>query len=460
MHNAATTDGRASATPNATECEVHREILDQVWDLCVVGSGPGGAVVAATGVKRGQSVLIIEAGGPVNESVEHHSVAQMMADFENGGQEIAVGPSPVPFAQGRTWGGGSEINSGLYHHLPNSVATRWRKAAGLSAEQLNVAVLEVEAGMPVHKQPAYSLGCYADSPIEGIRSALGWKGGVIPRWREYKAKGFTHFGMSSTFLATAIEGGAARVTRHRVTSIMVVAGGVAVRFSGPSCAHELVSKSVSLSAGTVGTPEILWRSKLARPREFSFAFHAMIREVAEYERIVNDLVDIDPHQAWSVDNQFKVGAAVSTPELLAATMAQKGLPYPTHPEHCAAIYISFASDGKNGLFQVGKHLYPYFVPSRAMKSLAEDAGRVLRDGISESSGRALGEPKNGYSTVHVFGSLPLGTSNVVDDNGVVRGTNGRVFVRDASIIPSHPLVNPQGPLMHLVTALENKRVDA
>jgi choline dehydrogenase-like flavoprotein len=94
-----------------------------------------------------------------------------------------------------------------------------------------------------------------------------------------------------------------------------------------------------------------------------------------------------------------------------------------------------------------------------MKQQAEEAGNLLREGISHSGGKSLGLPRNSYSTVHVFGSLPLGESHVVDRSGNVRGTGGRVFVRDASILPSHPLVNPQGPLMHLVTALEKRRIE-
>ena len=139
-------------------------------------------------------------------------------------------------------------------------------------------------------------------------------------------------------------------------------------------------------------------------------------------------------------------------------MAQKNLAMPTNPENYAAIYISFASQGKSGLVRLGGHLTPYFVASAEMKNSVREAGALLRKGIAAAGGRLAGDSKDSYSTVHVFGSLPLGRSAVVDERGVVRGTGGRVFVRDASILPSHPLVNPQGPLMHLLTALERERV--
>ena len=476
MHNTAATQDAAAphAAPPAkapARCELGEEVLESTgtattWDLCVVGSGPGGAVTAAHAAERGESVLVIEAGEPVDDSVGHHTVAQMMADFAYGGQEVALGPSPVPYAQGRAWGGGSEINSGLYHHIPSAVAQRWASAAGLSATDLQDATAEVERRLPIRTQPAASLGCYRDSPIEAMRAGLGWDGGVIPRWRDYTGDGFVHYGMSSTYLKTALERGAVRMLGHRVESISAgdegSAGddGIEVRAVGADCSHTIRASNVALAAGVIGSAEILKRSRLAATREFGFHFHAMVREVARFDRVVNDLDDIDPHQAWSTDNRFKIGAAVSTPELLAATMAQKNLALPTDPEHYAASYLSFASDGRNGLFAAGSHLYPYFLPSAAMKKTAAEAGSTLRDAIGAAGGRVGGEPKDGYSTVHVFGSMPLGASAVVDATGAVRGTGGRVFVRDAGILPSHPLVNPQGPLMHLITALEARRIGA
>jgi hypothetical protein len=461
MHNRAgqaPPSGHRARHESTAECEVDDATLKEVWDLCVVGSGPGGSVTAAHAVERGERVLIMEAGGIVDDSTGHHTVAQMMADFAYGGQEIVLGPSPVPYAQGRAWGGGSEINSGLYHHIPTSVAAKWAKASGLSVEQLHAAAMDVERRLPIQTQPAASLGCYVDSPIEAIRLALDWRGGVVPRWREYGANGFTHYGMAATYLRASVDGSAQRTLGHRVDAIALEHDSVALHLVGEKCSHTVRARQVALAAGVIGTPEILKRSRLARTHEFAFKFHAMIREVAEFDRVVNDLDDIDPHQAWTEDNRFKVGAAVSTPALLAATMAQKGLEYPPNPENFAAIYISFASNGRNGLISAGTHLYPYFLPSAAMKRTAAEAGRTLRAGIKAAEGRVTGAPKDSYSTVHVFGSLPLGETRVVDATGAVRGTAGRVIVRDASILPSHPLVNPQGPLMHLVTALEARRL--
>lgn len=460
LHNAPPRGLSNLSSAKHSKCEVTTAMSQAIWDLIVAGSGPGGSITAALNANEGLSVLIAESGHEVDPRIPHHSASQMMAEFKFGGQELVLAPAPVPFAQGKSWGGGSEINSGLYHHLPASVGKFWQERTLLGPEAFKNAVEEVESRVPIYVQPNESLGCYLDSPIKSIGKLFNWEARIVPRWRKYREQDFFHYGMSSTYLRHAIDMGASRALGHTVVSLDTKSSqpNVNVILKGNSCLHVIQAKKVCLAAGVIGTPEILWRSKLAKVREFRFGFHAMIREVAEYDRIVNDTVDIDPHQTWSHDNKYKIGAAVSTPELLAATLAQKNIPYPRHPKSCAAFYISFASSGRSGMLGFRNRLYPYFTASKTMTQQANEAGILLREGISQTGGNCLGSPKNSYSTVHVFGSLPIGESNVVDFSGIVRGTRGSVFVRDASILPSAPLVNPQGPLMHLVTALERRRI--
>jgi hypothetical protein len=183
----------------------------------------------------------------------------------------------------------------------------------------------------------------------------------------------------------------------------------------------------------------------------------MAREIAEYPYKVNDLSDIDPHQIWSPDNKYKIGAAVSTGELLAATAATKGVERLADLEKIAVYYISSRSDGKGGLLKIFGNLVPYFIPSKKSRLETKKMVETLQLIIRECGGETLGSKKESLSTVHIFGSMGIGESKLITQKGFLKAAQGKIFVRDASILPSHPFVNPQGPLMHLVTSLEEER---
>jgi hypothetical protein len=430
-------------------------------DLIVVGSGPGAGIVALKNQQIGKSVLVIEKGTELDHSVPHHSPEQMKYFFESGGQELIFSVPPIPFAQGSVLGGGSEINSGLYHRLPSKILENWLQKTGISSELWHKAELEVERDLYVASQSFESLGIYSDSPIARMQENLNWEGGLIPRWRTYRGHSFTHHGMVSTYIERAKEHGAVISSNHFVDRIRLIDGGVEVVVKCATGIHKVRARQVCLAGGTIGSPTLLWRSRLARPSDFRFSFHAMVREIARFGRDVSDLNDIDPFQAWSASNEYKIGAAVSTPRLLAATLASKGLPLPKLEamSKLGVYYISLKSRGKNGLFAFGSRLVPYFWPDKIMKESLLDAQRILRGAIESTGGEALGNSGPSVSTVHIFGSLPIGETTVVDNQGMVKGTGGRVFVRDGSLLPSHPSVNPQGPLMHLIYSLEEERLN-
>ena len=122
-------DLQSSGTCNFT---THFEGL---FDEIVVGSGPGGAFAANESTKKGNKVLLIESGEVANQKIAHHSAEQLVENFAFGGLEVILGRVLVPFAQGRALGGGSQVNSGLYHRTPNFIANEWRSIVGISEQE-------------------------------------------------------------------------------------------------------------------------------------------------------------------------------------------------------------------------------------------------------------------------------------------------------------------------------------
>lgn len=438
-------------------CRLHPHISE--FQSVVVGSGPGGSVVARNESLNGRKVLLIEKGTVLNPAIPHHSPEQMKRFFESGGQELILAIPPIPFAQGSVLGGGSEINSGLYHRLPEFLRKQWIQFAESTESQWVSSERKVEEILKVSRQSVDSLGVYALSPIAALAKNLGWDFDLIPRWRTYGNQDFVHHGMSTTYLAEANDSGTVTLLGHEVVRIKSARERVEISIKGSSCSHIVTAETLCLAAGTVGTPQILWRSRLAKRRDFTFRFHAMIREVAQFDRDVNDLHDIDPYQAWSHEEGVKIGAAVSTPKLLEATLASKAIDEVGDYKKIGVYYASIASEGASGFLSLGRRLYPYFVPSKAMVQKIKATKTLLGEALESVGATILGRDATSISTVHIFGSIALGSNRLIDANGFLVASHGRIFIRDASLLPTHPTVNPQGPLLHLIDVLEEIRLN-
>lgn len=107
------------------------------FDVCIVGSGAGGAVVAKELAESGLSVCVLEEGAHYTpEEYGRFTVAESSRRMlRNGGATFAygVGDSPsVQIVTGRAVGGGSVLTGGVCFRTPDHVLESWRRD-GLTA---------------------------------------------------------------------------------------------------------------------------------------------------------------------------------------------------------------------------------------------------------------------------------------------------------------------------------------
>jgi GMC oxidoreductase len=440
------------------ECSALSSLKHASWDDIVIGSGPGGAVSAYYAAKNGKQTLIIESGFNALENDLHHGADQLIRSFKDGGQELIYGLNLIPFAQGACLGGGSQINSGLYHRLPNFVRNEWLKRLNIDLQLWEREERFCETMLKVEVQSTDSLGLYADSPLVLMARNLGLECRLIPRWRKYQKGNFDHWGMRETYLSEAKSMGLNVLTGHKVERILNSSRGSKLVVLGDNCRHLIYGKNIVVSAGPVESPRLLVRSKLVKRKFLKFNFHAMTRIVAEFPNNVNDLRDIDPHQAWTRDFSAKFGAAVATEELLAATLASYSVSRNLDSSKLGVFYTSTIPSGKNGFFKLFTNIYPYFILDKKTKKLIAKNADILKTGLLRAGALSIvsNTSKMPLSTVHIFGSLPLNDRRIFDAHGYLLRSKSNVRVCDASIFPTAPFVNPQGPLVHLAGILGRK----
>lgn len=428
-----------------------------VYDVVVVGSGPGGSIAALRAAQSGKSVLILEAGSEREPgTVEHHSLQQTAHQFKNGGLSFIWGANPVLFAEGETVGGGSEVNSGLYHRLEGIHRRRILDHLEIAESEWQELEELVEREIAVQPSPD------GDEPqlglIAGARN-LGLIFREIPRWRKYHPKE-EHQSMQITYLAKSRDLGAKIIGSARVKRLVPNDHHIQIVFEVEKLERSIYGREVILSAGTIDTPKILNRSNLTSG-DFELNFHPMIRSVSLQSSSINNGDLFPSWQAWTPDLKFKFGYSVSTYPYLAATLHSLGETQKFSEadfEKMAAYFASFSlQDSKVMLKRFNHKLVPFMNWGKIDKENIQLAAKQLRNLLESGSGIEVW-PKRGVSpvtTVHLFGSIPLGRSSLIDGAGRLR-KDRRIRISDGSVMPFAPWGNPQGPIMVLCELLSKR----
>jgi choline dehydrogenase-like flavoprotein len=251
-------------------------------DLVVIGSGCGGATLAAAQAARGRSVLILEQGSRWQaKDFTQREIDMFEKLYAEGG---ATGPKDLSstILYGRAVGGSSLHYMANSFRMPAQRLEEWTRDHGLvgfTPDALAPYYAQVERDHHVH--PATESETNANNRIfrRGVQ-ALGWKGEQAPNARKECANaGFCLLGCPHdrkqsqilTNIPKALAHGAELVANARVTRIVVEGGrarGVEVVVTHPVSGETIeratvTAKVVVLAAGGVGSPALLLANGLA-----------------------------------------------------------------------------------------------------------------------------------------------------------------------------------------------------
>ena len=271
------------ATGRALEVTTLTRDTDLDCDVCVVGSGAGGAVIAARLAASGQKVIVLEAAEPLQapDFNQRELVATERMYLERG--LLATRDASIVVLAGAALGGGTVVNWQTSLRIPDDVREEWARASGcshftdrgfsaaLDAVSERVSVGTHESVVNVNND-MLRRGCQA--------LGVSWK--VIPRNAKgcdpvqcgYCAQGCRHGGKQSsavTWLRDAQRLGDTTIIgscrAHRVLFTGGRASGVEAFVSrdGARFTLRVRARRVVAAGGSIETPALLLRSGLRNP---------------------------------------------------------------------------------------------------------------------------------------------------------------------------------------------------
>jgi len=467
------------------------------YDACVVGGGPGGMLSATLLAEKGLKVLLIERGQytPQKQTVPF-GASELRDRYKNAGITAMLGAPTVNYVEGSCLGGGSEVNSGLYHRPAPEVVARWCQShqvesldyqnleplMALNEEELGVSYLPGEASKPSLKL------------AEGA-NALGWKNMEVPRWFKYDESAYspecpvgTRRSATEVYLNRYIAAGGSILLNAKVDKVTLAPNGdwcCEIEFSGGEAVVR--SEYVFLSAGAIDTPFLLLKSRLGTHVGNSLAIHPTIKVMAKFPEAINGAgVGVPVHQVKEFAPDYSFGCAVSSlPFLVAQGMSRDDLAVREVVDDWQHFFTYYAMTG-GGRGRIRKlPLLPDPVVQyklsnddlRLLATAARDLCRLLLAAgatdlhVSDRSiekissveqlihiPSVLNKRSAELMTIHVMGSCPMGENRAIcttDSWGRIHGLE-RIYVADASLFPGALGANPQGPLMALVRRNLNK----
>ncbi|MGH7897709.1 MAG: GMC family oxidoreductase N-terminal domain-containing protein [Candidatus Binatia bacterium] len=477
-------------------------------DVCVVGSGAGGSVVAGDLAAAGKSVVVVEEGSYwTSESFTQREEEMYPRLYRQGGTKPTADYT-VLVSQGRALGGSTIPSFCLCFRTPHQILDHWGERFGLgdlSYEALFDLFERVERAIGVKEMGPEHLNENNRVLMRGAEK-LGYRGRFLRHNRtDCLGCGYCAIGCAydrkgdalTTYLAAASKAGARIVPDAHVDTVIHERGvvrGVSGRFkrftSRTRHALRVDAPEVVLAAGALESPMLWFRSDLPDPNRIA-GRNLHLHPYAVVAGIFEETIAAwqGPPQSYVVDEFLNLDKSIEGGHLLLAAAAQPiasasllpglggdhrrlmgsyartaGVAFFLHDRSSgrvsadargqAVIDYQLGDEDKRGVMEAMRRASEILFAAGAKavilpyNDLVEIHQRVATK-VIEERGILANDPL--FLSFHPQGTLRMGKdpkASLVDSTGAAHRVKG-LYVADASVFPTSVAVPPQISVMAL-----------
>jgi len=477
-------------------------------DVCVIGSGAGGAVVAKELAEAGHDVVIVEEGGyfGTKDFRVDDTIWSTTNLYRDGGATLIYGKPNIMYVEGRCVGGSTAINGATSWRTPEKIMKRWqweRELHGFTAKKMDRFFSRVEDHL--HVQAMIPEAKNRDSELLKIGGErLGYTVKQNVRSQDHCVgtnmclTGCPTGAKQSTlvsYIPRFLKQGGNIYTNCRVKKVLTKgkrAIGVDAHFIDPETKkkkHKLRvrSKVVIVCAGAIQTPALLMKSRIKDEAGLlgkNLLVHPNTKVMAVFDDKVNAWHGVN--QGFQITEYFDEGILMAvnfvSPGVAALAMPLEGtqlLKIMKDEYHHMVMGGALIEDTGSGYVKTGPfdtilpiynlNDHDFHQTIRATALLAEvffaagarkcylpftglhEIGSV--DDIPKIYSYKFSPLDLELMTVHIMGTAQMGGDpkrSVIDPNGEFHNIKG-LFVADASVFPTPVGVNPQITIMALAS---------
>jgi choline dehydrogenase-like flavoprotein len=481
-------------------------------DVCVIGSGAAGAIVACKLAEQGKSVVLLEKGGYYDsEDMNQREVDMIPLLWKNGGAIFSDNLRMV-IVQGQCLGGTTVINDAVCFKTPPIIREQWRSmGVNIPEERWEAALDEVWKGIRVNKVRPEELNennlmLKKACAIKGYKASENDRNSV-----DCMRCGFCHLGchyetrqdMLVTYIHRALQNSDIKMYCNCAVERISYSGGVADGVEGDFIDSagstkfkiRVNAKTVVVSAGAIASSLLLMKNKIALGKAGrGLSFHPAVHLLGRFDQEINAYNGIPMaytcHE-FGVTNGVRDGSFLIESIFLPIFQFSMGLPsfLAEHAElmkdfthyAMAGVLVKDEPNGTVTMTETGRAKIHHALSPNDIKTVARGLATLAELWFAAGANQVITEhgditrlkskddiPKLVHAietnpdafnlaSAHPQGGNRMGENIdqcVVDSNCKVHGFQN-LFVCDASVFPTSNGVNPQITVMAIATMVSD-----